>query len=325
MLLLTTFVVSMGVAMKTVKPWCLVLGMVGVLSVQGETATKAQIVGTGEKETRSLPVHSGAVTLKVADYNRAYQLLTAATIAEHGELLAARTEVKDSGRRHGWLRLCVPSDRLGDFLPRIRAVGVLYGERFISEENTSTYDSLGRRIVRLREHEGRLEGVLQTRSNRLRGSDILYLQERLFRASVDESLLAQTQDDLVHKSEKSLLTVELFEPLPIRARDRAGRSLSAHWIGARERSGEAMTALFRRVLTALAFVLTFTPLWLPCLDCHCSAASALSAAAMAGCDRGHRESRVYKVRFRSVLSAVRGEGSAVHWKNARSFPIVRPD
>ena len=93
----------------------------------------------------------------------------------------------------------------------MQGFGKLYGENVATTDHASEYEELARRIVRLQQHETRLTGILQS-GHRLRGGDLLYVQERLFRASVDESLLAQRRADLERDTQVNVVQIEMFEP-----------------------------------------------------------------------------------------------------------------
>jgi hypothetical protein len=69
-------------------------------------------------------------------------------------------------------------------------------------------------MARLAEHRQRLAGILSS-ARRLRGSDILYVQERLFRAGVDQDLLGLQREALSRKAEQSTVVLTMFEPLSI--------------------------------------------------------------------------------------------------------------
>lgn len=232
---------------------------------EGRPSADSQVPTSAEpRDGKDVPhlAHGASVTLKVSDYDQVSRQIVEYASASGGHKLDSRTDVGRNGRRNGWLRVSVPASQLDSLLVNVRGLGSLAGERVATMDNTSEGQSLGRRVERLKQHEGRLAGVLATRKN-LRGSDVLFLQERLFRASVDESLLSQQQQDLYHKDDTSLLTVTLFEPTPIRARDRASRNLAMHWTGVQERAEDSLAALGRRLMTAGAFALVFAPLYLP--------------------------------------------------------------
>jgi hypothetical protein len=206
------------------------------------------------------PTSRGAVlVLKVADYD-ATRLNVLALAARHqGEVRSARTEVNFQGKRHGRMTLLVPTGRLDAALAEARGLGRLYSEALGAAEHASEHQELARREVRLREHEVRLAALLGG-SRRLRGSDLLFIQERLFRAGVDQELLRQRRLDLERAGRRAELTVELFEPEPRRVAD------AGNWYaGATLRARTVWYALLARAVTAGTFALVFAPLWLPAL------------------------------------------------------------
>jgi hypothetical protein len=199
----------------------------------------------------------GTLVVKVTDFDPAREKVIGAAVGQGAELIGSHTQVNFEGRKLGWLRFRMPSDRLARLLPEVRAVGKLYSEHAQTSDCRSEGEELQRRIARLREHEQRLDTLLRS-SRRMRGSDLLYLQERLFRASVDEGELEQRRVDLGRAAQVGTLTVELFEPEPRRAMDLGNWYAGAHL--------RARTALYRelaRGMTVLAYALAFAPLWVP--------------------------------------------------------------
>jgi hypothetical protein len=114
----------------------------------------------------------------------------------------------------------------------------------------------------LKEHQARLSTLLDNQ-RRLRGSDILYVQERLFRASVDEGLLQQRRADMARRGQVAHVEVALFEPLPIRRLDRAQIDLAAHFGEAKGYAGSVLSGFARRAATVAAYAVVFAPFWLP--------------------------------------------------------------
>ena len=234
---------------------------VGMVAAAAVMAGAAWGQGT---DAPALLARGGSVAVKVADYAAALRQVRGAAAAQEAVLLDARTSVNEKGRRHGWVRLQVAEPRLAFLIPAVESVGTLYSESLTASDNLSDSEALARRVMRLQQHEQRLDGVLRS-DRRMRGSDILYLQERLFRASVDESLLTQQRVDLARAARRSTLVVELFEPgsLPPPA-------ASAVDIAGRFRSAAAQAhALWRaqaaRAATAAAYGAVFAPLWVPLL------------------------------------------------------------
>jgi hypothetical protein len=218
----------------------------------------------GDKTPTSAPMSftGGAITLKVANYDEARQKVLEAAQREGAELIDAKTNVTENGRRHGWVRLRFPAERMPVLLGQVRMNGTLYAEKVSTTDNASEYDSLERRVGRLKEHQGRLSGVLNG-DRRLRGSDILYVQERLFRAGVDESELLQRRADMERRKTTSTLMVQFFEPVPLRKMESARLDFAAHFASAQNNAFGAMSRFAGRIVTALAYALVWTPLWLP--------------------------------------------------------------
>lgn len=213
-----------------------------------------------------MPTRSGIIVVKVAAYEEARRFVLAAAQSQGAEMLGARTVVDVKGRRHGRLLLRLPAAHLPGLLSAIGGSGKLYGENITTADHASEYEELARRITRLREHEGRLSGILEG-GRRLRGGDLLYVQERLFRASVDESLLAQRRADLERDTQVNTLTVELFEPgsLPAPAVQEGPTSPTRWFPQALVLARLHLDRLLTRGATGAAYGVVYAPLWLPAL------------------------------------------------------------
>ena len=212
-----------------------------------------------------LLARTGTVVLKVADYDSARRQVLETALTQGAELMDAKTTVDPKGRKYGWMQLRVSSERLPALLPAVQEFGRLYTDHVMTTDNISEYEELARRVTRLHQHEGRLSGVLQS-PRRMRGSDILYLQERLFRASVDESLLSQQRLDLERSAVTSTVTVELFEPGTQPAVETARRiDLTQRFAGAAGLARNGLNHQMARVATAGAYVLVYAPIWVPAL------------------------------------------------------------
>jgi uncharacterized protein DUF4349 len=237
-------------------------GFLGImmLGVAGATAAgpiSAARAPDAVSASLRIPSRGGTIALKVTDYDRARQAVLAAAQEQGAEVLHSKTEVNFQGKQQGWVRLRLAADRLPLFLGEVRGVGKLYAENIATEDHTSEYEELERRIERLREHQPRLASLLQS-SRRLRGSDILFVQDRLFRAGVDEGALMQRRADLERSARVATLVVELFEPEPRRAMD-----LGNYYASASLRARGAMYRGLARAATAGAYALTFAPFWIP--------------------------------------------------------------
>ena len=91
------------------------------------------------------------------------------------------------------------------------------------------------------------------------------MQERLFRASVDESLLEQRRADLERDTQLDTLQVQLFEPGSLPAGQPRGSSLGSAY---HQVLGLARASLGRQLdhgAGELAYAVVFAPIWLPLL------------------------------------------------------------
>jgi len=211
---------------------------------------------------QEMPVRGGSIVVKVAAFDAARQEVLAAAAGQGAELLAARTLVDGKGRKHGWLEFRLPASRLPALLGAAQNDGRLFGESVATTDHASEYEELARRIVRLQQHEVRLSGILQS-GRRLRGGDLLYVQERLFRASVDESLLAQRRADLERDTQVNTVRVELFEPGSLPAAAVPPLTPAQGFTGAMALARAHWERLLGRGATAGAYLLVYLPLWLP--------------------------------------------------------------
>ncbi len=226
-------------------------------------AVAGAVRGQSPAPVREMPVRGGNIVVKVAAFDAARGQVLGAAGAQGAELLAARTLVDGKGRKHGWLQFRLPASRLPALLGAVQGFGKLYGENVATTDHASEYEELARRIVRLQQHETRLTGILQS-GRRLRGGDLLYVQERLFRASVDESLLAQRRADLERDTQVNTVQIEMFEPGTLPAGTAPAAPDLSHWFAQAAGLARARLArLMARGATAGAYALVYAPLWLP--------------------------------------------------------------
>ena len=236
-----------------------VLALLGTLAAAGHGQTPPAPTGAAMLD------RSATVVLKVPDYDAARQRVLDAARARGAQLMDAKTQVNEKGQKHGWVHLRLSADRMPGLLPVLGNVGKLYSENVETADHVSEYEELARRVTRLQQHEGRLSGVLQS-PRRMRGSDILYLQERLFRASVDESLLSQQRLDLERSAQVSTVLVDLFEPGTMPAEQTPGPvNLGQRFVGAAGLARAGLSRQMARGATALAYACVYAPFWLPVL------------------------------------------------------------
>ena len=217
----------------------------------------------GQVPPVEMPIRGGNIVVKVAAFDAARRQVLNAAGAQGAEMLAARTLVDGKGRKHGWLQFRLPASRLPPLLVAVQGFGKLYGENVATTDHASEYEELARRIVRLQQHEARLTGILQS-GRRLRGGDLLYVQERLFRASVDESLLAQRRADLERDTQVNTVQIEMFEPGSLPPTLSLATPDLSHWfVQAAGLARAHLDRLLARGATMGAYTLVYAPLWVP--------------------------------------------------------------
>jgi hypothetical protein len=216
--------------------------------------------------TKDLPIFSrgSGVVLKVPDYETARRQLLLAAQSQGAEQLNAQTYVNAKGQKHGWLELRLNSVQLRGLLNSVYTVGKLYSEKMTVVDNLSDYQGLSRRINSLKSHELRLAGVLES-PRRIRGSDILYLQERLYRANVDEGMMQQQQADIARSSQLCSVRIELFEPGTMPVSEPAKIDLSRWFASSYAFARRSLTMQMARASTATAYLLVYAPIWVPAL------------------------------------------------------------
>lgn len=228
-------------------------------------ATKLDAMPRTPALAAQMLAHSSVIVVKVPDYDTARQEVLETATSMGAELLDAKTQVNQKGKKHGWVSLRIDAARLPSLLPALQSVGKLYSDNLQTADNISEYEVLARRIERLQQHEARLAGILQS-PRHMRGSDILFLQERLFRASVDESQLAQQRLDLQRAALASTVRVELFEPGALPIAEVPQYVNLGHWFANSLAQAHAVVnRQMARGATAAAYLVVYAPFWLPAL------------------------------------------------------------
>ncbi|MEN6357488.1 MAG: DUF4349 domain-containing protein [Armatimonadota bacterium] len=130
-------------------------------------------------DTSRIAIKSGSIVLKVNDYNEARAQIMRLADARGAVLHQEKSEANFSGERHGEIILDVDSAQLGPLMERVRRIGKLYSESVQTSDQTSDYQKLNTRISLLKQNEGELIGFMRS-PRRMRGSDILFVQYRLY-------------------------------------------------------------------------------------------------------------------------------------------------
>jgi Domain of unknown function (DUF4349) len=232
---------------KLVFLWVLLLSTASVWA-QGET----DIVQRG-----------GALTIKVTDFTAARDQIGLVAKKYGGGVVDSAIQVAEKGRKHGWVRVRVAAGDYNVFLSEARGMGKLYGEKLRTVSQTSRHSELEKRADKLGEHQMRLAVILGDK-RRLRGGDLLFIQERLFRAGVDEEMLRQQRTDIAQNAKTATLTVMLFEPLPVVDDGGFKGRLSARF---QTSLRDTVTGVTNNIADATGGFLLKLLLWLPIIVC----------------------------------------------------------
>lgn len=209
------------------------------------------------RESDGIAVRSGNIVLKVVDYDQARSRLMQLARVRDAVLHEEKGQVNFAGKRNGNVVLEMDAAQLGPMMDDIRRIGKLYSEHVQTLDMTSDSQTLDRRISLLARNESELLGFLHT-SRRMRGSDILFVQYRLFESRVQAANASQQRVDLSRRAQKALLDVALFEPEPRKTFDWGNwRAVAAY------RAKGSVLYVTRKAFTAFFFVAYFAPYWIP--------------------------------------------------------------
>jgi hypothetical protein len=155
-----------------------------------------------------------ALVLKVSSFDTARKNVLAITTAQNGTITEGHAQLVEKGRRHGFLRVSVPAQRFPALWEELRAAGIPSGERLTTTDRWAECVELSRRASRSEGHQKRLDSLLSSNIRKLRGSDILYIEERLGRAENDQDMLRLGREKIERAAQTVRLTIVLFEPYP---------------------------------------------------------------------------------------------------------------
>jgi len=206
---------------------------------------------------------SGTIVLKAPSFDAAWAQLASAAQTRGGELVNSATRTDEKGRKYGWMVFRLPVGQIPSMYTAASTSGKLYGQKFDAVPNQSDYESLARRAESLQRHEDRLAGILAS-PRRMRGGDILFLQERLFRADVDREMLLQQREDLMAGAQSGTLKIEIFEPNTMPVPESTARIDLGQWYRfGLLRARHEFQRSAARAATGGAYALTYAPIWGP--------------------------------------------------------------
>jgi hypothetical protein len=236
-----------------------------VLFAVGLIAGSARADAPSPAAAPSMLSRSIVFVVKIPSFDAAARDVDAAADQAGAVLTGSRIQTDDKGRKFGWLEYSVALDRLPTLATAAAATGKLYAEKFDASDQQSDYESLARRVDSLRRHEVRLSGILSS-PRRMRGSDILFLQERLFRADVDAEMLLQQREDISRSVEQVSVRVQLFEPGTMQVPENLGRIDLRKWYAAGLiRGRHQFDRSLARGATGVAYAIAYAPIWAPLL------------------------------------------------------------
>ena len=202
-------------------------------------------------------IRSADIILKVTDFETARKEVLDLARERGAELTDSRTEVNFQGKKNGWLLFRLDAEQLDPLVAGSRPVGKLYSEHMQTSDQTSYHEKLAQRIGLLAQNEVELLKFLN-RPKQMRGSDILYVQSRLFDSRVEASDAKQDKLALERSAVRSTLRISLFEPAPKKALDLGNwRAHGAY------RAKTSFLMLAAKLVTLAYFILWYGLLWIP--------------------------------------------------------------
>jgi hypothetical protein len=168
------------------------------------------VCATLTAQTLSPITKTSSITIKSKQFEEVRRQLQKIASSQQGTVADSKTDVTAKGRRHGWFRLYIPASNIEVTLAEIRKIGTLVGEKSTVQNRQSELDELTLRRGSLNAHVDRLKGTLNGKKA-MRGSDVLYLQERVYRAEVDGQLLVLAGNKIKNQVDQASLIVTAYE------------------------------------------------------------------------------------------------------------------
>ncbi|MCL4499454.1 MAG: DUF4349 domain-containing protein [Chloroflexi bacterium] len=236
-----------------VAAWACFTLPIGSLAVPTATSSNPIVKASPHR----VAVRSASIILKVPDFPTARVKVLKLAGQYGADLRDAKTEVDFNGDKHGSMTLQVDAPKLDALLDDLRGVGKLYSESVQTTDQTSLYEKLERRAGLLHQNESELLDFLR-RPRRMRGSDILFVQYRLYQTRTEASDAMQERVDMSRDAGRGRVMLSLFEPEPKRTLDWGNWHAHAAY-----KAKGAFLEFTRKILTGLYFVGWFAPFWIP--------------------------------------------------------------
>ena len=149
--------------------------------------------------------------LKTADFEKLRTELSSVALKHHGIIADSKTNVSPKGRKHGWFRISVPADQIESLLTDIRPVAKVVGEESKTSNRKPEIDELDLRRQNVINHVDRLKSSLTSRKS-IRGSDVLFMEDKIFRAETDRDLLLNDRKKIEGTVANASIVVSAYEP-----------------------------------------------------------------------------------------------------------------
>jgi hypothetical protein len=211
------------------------------------------------RDSAGVSVRSGSIVLKVSDYDQARSRVMRLAAARGAVLHDEKSEANFSGERHGSIILELDAAQLGPMMEAVRRIGKLYSEHVQTSDQTSYYQKLEKRISLLKQNEVELLAFLHS-PRRMRGSDILFVQYRLYESRVQAADAAQERADTARRAQKALVNVALFEAEPRKTLDWSNWHATASY-----RAKGSFLYVTRKLVTGFYLLVFLAPYWIPAL------------------------------------------------------------
>lgn len=207
-----------------------------------------------------LDVHT-AMTVKVASFVDAQSRLQQWATDNGLRISSTALASTQKGRKHGWVQFEVPSDKLDQAIAQVTSLGKVVESRKWSDNLGWQKTEASARLVRVKNHEARLEALLQGR--KLRVQDKMYLYDRLFQNGADQDDLSRDLVEIDTKSQRASVNVTLFEPY-LRTENAPNVSGPRKTLeGLRSQLANITADAVSWFVQTLMKLLIYSPLWIP--------------------------------------------------------------
>lgn len=149
--------------------------------------------------------------LKTPSFEKLRTDLTRVAADHKGLISDSKTNLSPKGRKYGWFRISVPADQAEGLMADIRPIAKVISEEAKTSNRKSEIDELNLRHQNVVNHIDRLKSSLGSRRS-IKGSEILFMEERIFRAETDRDLLLNDRHKVEGSISSASIVVTAYEP-----------------------------------------------------------------------------------------------------------------